>query len=129
MSNGHPSLHASYIVLQVGRRFVFRCPYSPAVLAAIHQLPGRRWCSDTRTWSVPATSRIVEPLRAYAAAYGFDISAVEAKLAHLERLRLKKPATMRESWPTFRFSLEDEGRVMRRFAARQRRDFWRCRRG
>jgi len=113
------------IVTLRGRRFLIEFPFSWTVVEAVRKMPGRRWHPDERLWSVPATARVVTPLRAFGCLHDFDLSQVEGKLTHLEQLRVKRLARFREWSKRLAFSPEQEDRSMSRLFAQEQRANWR----
>lgn len=61
----------SFSAVREGDTVTFSFKYDADLVAAVRDLPGRRWNSNTKTWTAPAT----EEALALAADYGFDLGA------------------------------------------------------
>lgn len=54
-----------------GDRLVLAFPYDEAMIAEVKAIPGRRWDSETRTWTFPLSA--VATVRAFAEAHGIAV--------------------------------------------------------
>lgn len=72
-----PEAHTARVTGTVkirGPKFHLSFAYDPAAVAAIKEIPGRRWNPDDRVWIVPITS--VRQMMAFCEEYGIDMSAL-----------------------------------------------------
>lgn len=54
--------------------------YDPTLVAAVRDLPGRKWDKDRKQWLLPLSPASVAPVRAFAGQYGFVIDAASQAL-------------------------------------------------
>lgn len=67
-------------------RLLVRVPYSPARLALIKSVPGRRWDSQRKLWSVPATEGMEQRLREMFAGEGGEPPVISPVAGEIVRL-------------------------------------------
>ena len=119
----------SHLIDLEGRRFVIGFPYDSRLVANVRRLPGRKYDSTRRTWSIAARWRNVGPLRAFAAAHGFAFTdAADSELTRLESIRAEKLANLHETSKHWTMTAERVDRALASFASIERREHWRARR-